>query len=743
MTQALLDRLGVFYDESWAATIMAGVANWPPQHNPVRANDFGAVIADVKSIVPHVTAGWPSRNKAASWVHLYTTQNVARWGFGPSFFISGDGTVARLIDVPRVTWHATFVNAWSLGIENGNLTNGVGDPADPNDDVMPPHGNWVQLNRVAATQANDDIPGARAWLRDHRDNPREVICSWWTTAAFAGPRRGPLAGTWMLFTEWQYRSLSLACRYLAEEHRVPRNVPLLPHVLRSNLVNVSDQFRRIILADPALAEIAAALTPAYAIQAADFQPANAATLHARYTAAAAIQGANATFKRHNRVWRDTFATWRGFHGHGYSGAIGAAHHDHDCPGPLFDWYRFAREVWDYWWLPFDVDAAGTTATPRRPYQNPDGTTPVHEFYFDENEVSRIVRIRHGVHGAAGSPETFTLDPGSPVYAMANGELVAARIAPADPNHASTSFVLVRHELFHLPHPLAQQNPNPLFAWLPILRPDAIDYAREPHYVYTLYMHLGRQGGVDLENISADNPDWLNRVLFRKKECDLGATFYGHVNHHGIPDVAWNNPLPGSAVRSTLRESWDIDQLGLDAFLGALRNGDVAIGLPRDPVYHPIRILLGDFLGHAGLREVVGGVGTHGVRVEAFSPRLLPGFSPVFFANDWTVPNGLPNAPALWYQSEWARTPTAAEAATLTANGFDPATPSFWNDVALTTAWQDAALPATAQLPASGLVWHYRALDVARWLNGLTWRHERHKYRSPTAAVMLRPPSRRV
>lgn len=735
MTQALRDRLGVFYDESWAATILAGVANWPPPHSPPRANDFGVAIADLKTILVHLTAGWPSRNKANTWVQLYTTQQIARWGEGPSFFVSGDGTVARLIAAPSVTWHATFINPWSLGIETGNL--GDGNRGQPNDVTPPNHGGWVQLNQDTATQANDDIPGARAWLRDHRDNPREVICSWWTTPTFVGPRRAAIQGPWMLFTEWQYRSLSLVCRYLAEEHRVPRNVPLLPHVQRADVQ--ADEFRRIVLADPALQEIAASLTAPYNITAADFQPANAAALRARYTAAAAIQNANASYKRHNKVWRDMFDTWRGFHGHGYPGAIGARHNDHDCPGPLFDWYRFARELWDYWWLPFDVDAAGSTATPRRAYQNPDRSTPVHEFFFDENEATRTARTRFGVHGATASPETFTLDPASPVYAMANGELVAARIAPADPNHASTSFVLVRHEVFDMPHPLSR----PLFPFVALaLSPDAIDYSREPHYVYTLYMHLGRQDEVDLANVSANNPDWLNRVLIRKKECDLGVAFYGDATHHNIPGPAWNSPLPGSATRPTLRESWDTDQRGLDEFLRALRNGDVAVGLPRDPVYHPIRILLGDFLGHAGLREVRGGVATHGVRIEAFSRSLLPGFSPDISHTSWPT-MGLPNLPAVFYQSEWARTPTAAEAAQLTENGFDPNTPLWWNDISLTTSWLDHTLPVLAQLPADGLVWHYRALDVARWLNGLTWRHERHKYRSATAAAMAQPPSRRV
>jgi hypothetical protein len=35
---------------------------------------------------------------------------------------------------------------------------------------------------------------------------------------------------------------------------------------------------------------------------------------------------------------------------------------HPCLGPLFDWYRFAREVWDWWWYPFDMDGTAASTT---------------------------------------------------------------------------------------------------------------------------------------------------------------------------------------------------------------------------------------------------------------------------------------------------------------------------------------------------------------------------------------------
>lgn len=723
MTQALIDRLAPYLHEEPATRVMAGSAHW-------LAGSFGNVMNDVRSLVVHMTAGWPSRNRAEGFVDRYIVPGTDKRGLGTQYYLAGDGTMIRLIDLPRRTGHASYVNTWALGIEIGNL--GTTAP--------PPGSRWRALN---LDDDLEDFPGIKAWLKDQRsDNPREVILGWWTTDNFAGPWREPVGAPRMLFGEPQYRTLALTCRYVAEHFGIPRNVPLLPHALRGALVGDGDGFRRIMLAEPGFAALLAAMTAdGAALTAADFTPANAATFDTAYDRE--IQALTADLRRRNRAWTTLCEQYRGFHGHGFSGATDRDFDDKQaCPGALFDWHRFAREISDHWWLPFDVDDAGSTNVARRPYRNWDGDTPTLEYYFDENEDTRTARIVEGVHGLVGSPETFDLDAGSPVYAMANGELVAARIPPPAPGMASTAFVLMRHEVFHLPHPLAQgiAMPPPIPDVAPPM-PGAIDYSLEPTYVYLLYMHLGRAAGIDLDAPSEHNPDWLNRVLVREKECDLGVAYYGHATHHDIPtDAAWDQPMPGG-VRGTLQESWAIDQLALDVFLDALRAGNVALAPPRDPLYQGIRILLGDYLGRAGVRSVQNGVGTHGVRIEAFSSALLPGFTPVF-ASDWTVPAGTVVPHAVAYQSEWARAPTVSERAILLANGFDPTLPLWWSDVALTTAWNDAWLPPAAQLPASGYVWHYSALDVARWVNDVTWKNERRKYDDPAALAMNRPPSRR-
>src|SRR5438270_9615164 len=121
--------------------------NWYP------GGVWGSVFADVKTVVVHGTEGWPSRAKADStFVTRYTTvqygehgnaavipchncppQNqlpgpagcLCKWGIGPMYYISNDGTIARLIsnqrDEARVTWHAGYINDRSIGVETGNL----------------------------------------------------------------------------------------------------------------------------------------------------------------------------------------------------------------------------------------------------------------------------------------------------------------------------------------------------------------------------------------------------------------------------------------------------------------------------------------------------------------------------------------------------------------------------------------------------------------------------------------------
>jgi hypothetical protein len=127
-------------------------------------------------------------------------------------------------------------------------------------------------------------------------------------------------------------------------------------------------------------------------------------------------------------------------------------------------------------------------------------------------------MRAAVHGTHGSPQTFELPESSRIYALANGEFVAARF-PAEPGRVSLAFILVRHEVFHQldPRPAPPTAVPPVFA-------NRIDYDVAPTTFYSLYMHLGRPAGMSFDAVDTSNPDWLNRVLARKKEAELRVAF---------------------------------------------------------------------------------------------------------------------------------------------------------------------------------------------------------------------------
>jgi hypothetical protein len=701
----LLQRLVPWYDESPAtAQVMPRSAHFP--------GGFGTHMAEVNSITVHMTAGWLRRERQTLFVNRYVHGEAPR-GEGTQFLISGDGTVHRLIDLPLETWHATWVNGWSIGVETSNR----GD-AEP-----PPNINWLQVS----TRPEDDIPGAKLWVTSARPAHDEVTPAWWTTAGYSGPGVGNVGAGRMLFTEWQYRSWALLLRHLAEELGLPRNFSLLPHRRRGQMTRARADFRKIVLAD-ARAEM---MMDEFAgapinIAATSFDPANDATLRTQYESNVLAQ--TAARREGNRAWYRYLELYRGVHGHAYGGAKSRRPDDKTaCPGPVFDYHRLAREVWDYWWYPFDVDGA-TTAAPRRGYRDWDEDTELLEYYFDESESARTARLAPGIHGNRASPTTFVLDPRSPIYALANGWLVAARFPPETAG-VSLAFALVRHEVFH-----ARRWPG---FWMGQPLPGTIDYRRPPATVYSLYMHLGRPPGMSFDQVSDDNPDWLNRVLIRKRECDLGLDFRS--TDHGIPEARWNNRRHGLGTRPTTLEGWQADQPVLDRFLGNLGRGEIAVAM-AEPNTQPIRVLLGDFLGESGIIRRLPIGSPRGVRVETFSPSFVPPtFSRVDNVTGWAPPAGRPR-PCLHYISEWARVPTAAETQAMTNLGVDTSLLAWWQAVWFSQRL-DRSLPADARLPFAGSVFHYQPLDFMRWINDVTWKSEWPKFGVVVAGTAVPAPAR--
>jgi hypothetical protein len=774
------------------------------------ANGFLNGIPEVFCIMVHETDGSVARNRARSWYDDY--RRAGGSGGGPQLVVWADGTVMSLVELPYRTTHGNSQNGRAIGVETGHGNDGRFGDVDVAPDVRagvhPARQGWAALSANA-----NDVAGSteakffalHAVYHPPAHPPAgypalqsEVVTALWSTAGYQTPARErpgtQQAGmyntltahgghpapqpTVMLFTEWHYRSWALLTRYLCEALLVPRNFPLLPHARRDHAITDETVFKRLVLADERFDMLVAGLRGNYlgvnlAFAPADFTgatPADATNLRNHYRGAVAAPGTiNFGSAQHplpnvrlNVAWLRFFDFYRGIHGHGLSGNQIAGQDDHDCPGPMFDWHRYAREVWDWWWWPFDFDAAHarTDLAPERQYRRADGSTPLVEYFF--NEAAAPYRARAaapgGIQGPGSSPMTFRLEQNTPIYALANGELVAARYPRA--GATSMAFVLVRHEIFHQRDPGGEARAggvvDPRSPWdggrADIGR---LDYDTDPSTVYTLYMHLGRHNQMSFDHVDDHNPDWLNRVLIRLAECDLAlppatpGTLHPQLN-------AWRadltQPPSEAGGRPTPLEAWQTDQADYRRFVRRLADGDVAVAPFRalldttGPT--PVRVILGDYLGVAGVIRQQAGVPTHGVRVEVFSPAALP--DPFFTIERgqtaWNPAAGNQH-PALFYRSEWSFVElTTAERAELTAIGVDTTMVNWWSDVSARMFW-DVITPVTAKLPADGRVFHYDPIDFMQWLNNLTWTSEWPKYRvragGAAAARPAAPRPRRV
>lgn len=750
--QALEDRLATIFDRTQEDRVMAGENNWP-------AGKFGDPMNEVRSVVMHATEGWPSESKAKVFADKYIVPPTSAGG--AHYYVSGKGSAYGLIQMPRFVQHANQTNGWAIGIESGNLLNKHGaTPRHP----KPTKDNYWRSLAPDAGEHVADVPGMKLWYRSHGFN--EVIVSWWTTRDYAGPKRDLLQGRYMLFSEQQHRAWAMLVRFLCERYELPRNFPLLPHVRRGRTINDSETFRRIALADERfpmiVRKLAAINIPNNGIQASHFDAANAAAFEEFY-GRTVIPGTTQGNKKHqNLCWTDLFSVYRGIHGHGFSGTVYFNQSDHDCPGAVFDWHRLAREVWDWWWYPFDLsDDLTVPWTAMRPNRRADGTTVLREYYFEAPDfeaknlayhyrtLASATRPTAGIFDTASSPSTFLLGSAEvPIYAPANGELVAARF-PDTGDGVSMAFVLVRHEVFHMPDTLAiELETGESFP----ANPGRIDYDQEPSYVYSLVMHLARPAGFSFTEVTDANPDWLNRVLMRRKECDLVLELHKNGNS-GIPQAQWNARPPGTPQRPTSLESWRADKAELDLFLSELSAGDVARGVTGRTAATPIRVVLGDFLGHGGVTRKLGEASEHGIRLEVFSSTFVPpGFQSLGSQVGWSMPaaGSPPSRPAIYYQSEWSKTPTAEERQRLQGIGVNPDLVNWWASVERVT-WMHPTLPAHGKLISSGYAFHYRPLDFMRWLNEITWASEWPKYQvtdaagnpEPMAPNHLRPRSRHV
>lgn len=658
-----------------------------PPHNTHRhwlGLPFGQVTRNVQSIMIHGTSGWPSYASAGGFRERYECVDdwdwkdsvvPAHWGndhaIGPQYFIDPNGTIFALIGPEnlegdaRFTWHSNAMSFVALGIENSD----GGDSGS----IVP--ANHPQLfRRLNPNAPATDLAGMKLFALLHPTNAEDVILLWFAVFPdYDGP--GDTADInhryagWKntLFSERDYRSLALLCRFLLEHNGLPRNFPLLPYASSEFDTADAGLFRKLLMADPLRDQIAATLGLAQALQ------------------AGGNAFAQAYAPTHARLWSRFFGVdggrvstpcFRGIISHLINGG-------HRCPGPLFEWHRFAREVWDWWWYPFDFKAMSPPSlleTSRRPYQHARGNTPLIEYYFDANGSAADYSARRVPLSLL--PQ-FNVPADVPVYALANGIAIAGRLR-GNADAVNPGFLLVRHEVFH-------QGDH-----------GRINYNQAPTTVWSLTTFL-QSTGFTLDNLSAANPDWLNRFVIRLKECELAVAFRAANPNIAALNRGWAHqtaPTPGAGARPTTGTGIERDAAEYRRIANDLIAGQV-VRFPRetDENLTAVRILLGDYLGTPATLPV----GASGIQVEIFSADKL----------------GVPGATF----------------GVISANGQD-----WWRGVV--AASQAEALPF-GELPGSGMAWQYFLTAFLSWINTTTWNSEWPKYGAtdPNTHLPLPTPAR--
>ncbi len=696
-----------------------------PTSNPAKPNEpgknilphwrgvpWGNLMASVQTIVFHETTGWPSYQSTDNFVKKYlclTDENKwippklgpppvpGHWitnkggrGIGPHYYIDGCGTVFALIGdhdlatQPRITYHTETINFTAIGIENGDL--GDRDPTEadlrPADNANGPY--WFRLNN-----GPDDMLGFKVFALLHPHNAPDLVLIWFATQAtgvaipnYAGSGDTDNISTryprWynMLFTERNYRSLALLSRLLAEQYGLPRNFLVLPYSkVDSDGANASI-LRKLILADERRDMLCRKLgltTADVQNNTARFTGASIRTLWLRYFGVMPAHTVPGSQPPVNVGPAPELPCYRGFHSHNLVG-------DHACPGPLFDWHRLAREVWDWWWYPFDVAQGPALFPPRRAYMRARGDTQLREYFYDSegSDTEHAALVVAALDQNRGVNH-FALPASTPVYAMANGVLVAARLThPADA--ARPAFTLVRHEVFH------QANAG------------NIDYDTPPSVVWTLTTYLNCDS-INYAQFSTDNPDWLNRLLMRLKECELAVAYRG--NHPGTSPTApandklyqraWDHQPTGEGQRLTTGQEIQNDATEYRRIVTQLQaNNYVLFPLEATIDTTPVRVILGDFLGTCGTLPNT----SAGIQVQIFSKDALPTVD----TNQDTL---------VWATEPWW---TAASAAVRLDGS------------------------PTASLPADGKVWQYKIVsadssiqEFLEWINDVTWTSEWPKF----------------
>jgi hypothetical protein len=174
-------------------------------------------------------------------------------------------------------------------------------------------------------------------------------------------------------------------------------------------------------------------------------------------------------------------------------------------------------------------------------------------------------------------------------------------------------------------------------------------------------------------------------------------------------------------------------------------------MPIDPYCTPIKVLLGDYLGEAGvINRNAAGAQTHGIRVEIFSRDVISTdftLTNSSAATGWNATGTAAGAGghAVRYPSEWSRVPEDAERAALEAAGVDVPLVNWWDSLAAATRMDltNVDVRGEMMLHNGGDAVHYDPPSFLAWLNGKTWRSEWPKYRVTDPAGVPAQPRARV
>ena len=250
---------------------------------------------------------------------------------------------------------------------------------------------------------------------------------------------------------------------------------------------------------------------------------------------------------HNRgpLIRSRLMRFRGIHSHMN------CHDTKECGGPALHRNRLFRGLIDEWWLPLQIDGSerGYHMGPFDPqpdtpsfFRWSSGALHAELFhdcnidalqetksYFDLDEVEwYFTQTENATLGGSfpigtnkiwhGGVHFKPPDSNRKVYAAASGTIVAARLGSDtsienDPEYGSQRFVLVRHCVYW------KQQTDAAGV-------QQINYAIDPTYFFTLYMHLAPVANID--GVDNNNPPWVNYWRRRNAGASANAVFCPNV-----------------------------------------------------------------------------------------------------------------------------------------------------------------------------------------------------------------------